>query len=48
MEYLNKRGGHIILTEIQAPAKQEWGTASDAMNAALELEKNVNEVSIYI
>lgn len=44
MEYMNKRGGRIHLTDISAPEKQEWGTAQDAMIAALELEKKVNEV----
>ncbi|KAJ3658149.1 hypothetical protein Zmor_009907 [Zophobas morio] len=43
MEYMNKRGGHVILSDISAPAKQDWGTAQEAMFAALELEKNVNE-----
>ncbi|XP_044254015.1 soma ferritin-like [Tribolium madens] len=43
MEYLNKRGGHIVLTEIPAPEKQDWGTAQEAMCSALELEKKVNE-----
>ncbi|KAK9872151.1 hypothetical protein WA026_016205 [Henosepilachna vigintioctopunctata] len=43
MEYMNKRGGRIILTEISSPEKQEWGTAYEAMNAALDLEKKVNE-----
>lgn len=47
MGYLNKRGGRIILTDIEAPDKQEWGTAQEAMTAALDLEKNVNEVIIY-
>ncbi|XP_060531327.1 ferritin, heavy subunit [Cylas formicarius] len=42
LEYLNKRGGTIILTEIGAPEKQNWGTAQEAMEAALELERNVN------
>lgn len=46
MEYLNKRGGRIILTEISAPEKQDWGTAQDAMCTALDLEKRVNEVNI--
>lgn len=46
MEYLNKRGGRIILTNISAPEKQDWGTAQEAMTSALELEKHVNEVKI--
>lgn len=45
MEYLNKRGGRIILTDVEAPEKQDWGTAVEAMHAALELEKRVNEVT---
>ncbi|KAF2880472.1 hypothetical protein ILUMI_25702 [Ignelater luminosus] len=43
MEYLNKRGGKIILTEIFAPEKQEWGSGQEAMVSALELEKKVND-----
>lgn len=44
LKYLNKRGGQIILTDIHSPEKQEWGTPQEAMTAALELEKQVNEV----
>jgi len=44
MEYLNKRGGRVVLHNIEAPEKQEWGSAHEAMSAALELEKSVNEV----
>jgi Ferritin-like protein len=44
MMYLNKRGGRIILTDIRAPDRSEWGTPEDAMMAALGLEKEVNEV----
>lgn len=44
MKYQNKRGGRIVLTDIIAPEKKEWGSTKDAMNAALDLEKKVNEV----
>ena len=44
MTYLNKRGGRILLKDIQAPDKNEWGSAEDAMGEALDLEKKVNEV----
>lgn len=44
MRYQNKRGGRIVLTDITAPEKKEWGTAEEAMNCALNLEKKVNEV----
>ncbi|CAG9761938.1 unnamed protein product [Ceutorhynchus assimilis] len=43
MEYINKRGGRIVLTTIESPEKQEWATAQEAMHDALELEKRVNE-----
>ncbi|XP_067009166.1 soma ferritin [Anabrus simplex] len=43
MLYLNKRGGRIVLSSIHAPERNEWGTAEDAMMAALELEKAVNQ-----
>ncbi|PSN33797.1 Soma ferritin [Blattella germanica] len=48
MMYLNKRGGRIILTEIGVPERNEWGTAEDAMLAALDLEKKVNESLLAI
>lgn len=44
MKYQNKRGGKVVLTDVKAP-KTEWGTAQEAMQAALELETEVNEVS---
>lgn len=44
MTYLNKRGGRIILTDVKHPEKNEWGTAEEAMEAALNLEKDVNGV----
>lgn len=45
LEYQNKRGGRVVLNSIDAPEKQEWGSACEAMNFALELEKRVNDVS---
>lgn len=48
MKYLNKRGGRIVLTDIKSPDRKEWGTAEDAMSAALELEKRVNESLLEI
>lgn len=48
MRYQNKRGGRIVLTDIPQPEKKEWGTAEEAMSAALDLERRVNEVSYLI
>jgi ferritin heavy chain len=43
MEYQNKRGGRVVLKDLKKPAKDEWGTALDAMKAAQELERTVNK-----
>lgn len=42
MKFQNKRGGRIVLKDIQKPLKDEWGTPLEAMQAALELEKAIN------
>jgi len=43
MEFQNKRGGRIVLQDIAKPSKQEWSSGLEAMEAALELEKTVNQ-----
>merc|ERR1712150_120071 len=43
MKYQNKRGGRVVLQDIKKPERDEWGTGLDAMQAALTLEKNVNQ-----
>lgn len=43
MKFQNDRGGRIILQDIKKPAKDEWGSGIEAMQAALELEKTVNQ-----
>nr|ABB05537.1 ferritin peptide [Penaeus chinensis] len=43
MKYQNKRGGRIVLQQIAAPSMQEWGTGLEALQAALDLEKQVNQ-----
>ncbi|CAD7090509.1 unnamed protein product [Hermetia illucens] len=48
MKYLNKRGGKIVLEDIKRPEVREWSTAEDAMCAALDLEKKVNESLLEI
>ncbi|VEL29893.1 unnamed protein product [Protopolystoma xenopodis] len=48
MEYQNLRGGHIVLADIQKPARHEWGSGLDAMQTALELEKEVNSSLIQL
>ncbi|MBN3294771.1 FRIML protein, partial [Polypterus senegalus] len=43
MEYQNKRGGRIFLQDIKKPEKDEWGCGLDAVQAALKLEKTINQ-----
>jgi len=43
MKFQNQRGGRIVLQDIKAPERNDWGTGLDAVNAALDLEKHVNQ-----
>jgi len=43
MKYQNQRGGRIVLQDIKKPERDEWGSALEAMQAALALEKHVNQ-----
>merc|ERR1712180_154106 len=43
MEYQTKRGGKVVFQDIAKPTTMEWGTPLEAMEAALELEKTVNQ-----
>lgn len=43
MTYQNQRGGRIVLHDIPKPIKQDWASGLEAMEAALELEKTVNQ-----
>jgi len=43
MEYQAKRGGKVVFQDIAKPTTMEWGSPLQAMEAALELEKTVNQ-----
>lgn len=43
MKFQNQRGGRIVLSDIKRPDNDEWGSGLDAMEVALNLEKNVNQ-----
>merc|ERR1711955_157214 len=43
MEYQTKRGGRVVFQDIAKPTTMEWGTPLEAMEAAPELEKTVNQ-----
>uniref|UniRef100_A0A8C0XB72 Ferritin n=1 Tax=Castor canadensis TaxID=51338 RepID=A0A8C0XB72_CASCN len=39
----NQRGGRAIFQDVQKPSQDEWGKTLDAMEAALTLEKSLNQ-----
>lgn len=43
IKFQNERGGKVKLAAINAPTKTEWATGLEALEAALELEKTVNQ-----
>lgn len=43
MKYQNARGGRIVLTDIEKPEQEDWGTGLDAMLFALTVEKDINQ-----
>jgi len=43
MDYQTKRGGRVVFQDIAKPCTMEWGSPLEAMEAALELEKTVNQ-----
>ncbi|KAB1728176.1 hypothetical protein FNE60_29960, partial [Klebsiella pneumoniae] len=43
VQYQNKRGGRVVYQPIEKPVKQEWGSGLEAMEDALQMEKDVNE-----
>ena len=43
MKYQNQRGGRMVLQDLKRPEKDEWGSGLDAIQAALALEKTVNQ-----
>jgi ferritin heavy chain len=43
MKYQNQRGGRVVLQAIDKPEKDSWGSGLEAMQAALALERTVNQ-----
>ena len=48
MKYVNSRGGTIKLDPIKPPAKFDFKTGAEAMRAALQLERDVNQSLLNI
>lgn len=43
MKYLNKRGGRVVLQNIEKPTNDTWGSPLECMQIALECEKSLNQ-----
>ena len=43
LEFQNDRGGRALFQDVQKPSQDEWGKTQEAMEAALALEKNLNQ-----
>ncbi|XP_067408407.1 ferritin light chain [Emydura macquarii macquarii] len=41
--FQNRRGGRVLLQDIQKPEQDEWGNGAAAMAFALKLEKSINQ-----
>jgi ferritin heavy chain len=48
MKYQNRRGGRIVLQSIAKPTQDEWSSPLEAVSAALELEKTVNQTLLNL
>ena len=44
----NQCGGRTLLLDMQKPSQDEWGKTQDAMEAALPVEKNLNQALLYL
>jgi ferritin heavy chain len=43
MQYQTKRGGRVVFQDVAKPSTMDWGSPLEALEAALELEKTVNQ-----
>ncbi|XP_064085058.1 ferritin-like [Macrobrachium nipponense] len=48
MQYQSKRGGRVAFQAVQAPPKRDWGTALEALQSALEMERLLNQAFLDI
>ncbi|XP_066942217.1 ferritin-like [Macrobrachium rosenbergii] len=48
MQYQNKRGGRVVFQPVPAPPKRDWGTAMEALQSALDIEKQLNQAFLDI
>ncbi|EPQ03191.1 Ferritin light chain [Myotis brandtii] len=44
----NQHGCRILSQDVQKPSQNDWGKTQDAMEAALALEKNLNQALVEL
>ncbi|CAM5093038.1 unnamed protein product [Natator depressus] len=42
LRYQNKRGGRIVLQDVEKPERDKWGNSLEVLQHALQLEKTLN------
>ncbi|NXL05568.1 FRIH3 protein, partial [Mesembrinibis cayennensis] len=43
LRFQTRRGGRVLLQDVKKPERDAWGSALEAVEAALQLEKSVNQ-----
>ncbi|XP_015665763.1 ferritin light chain, oocyte isoform [Protobothrops mucrosquamatus] len=43
LTFQNRRGGRVVLQDVKKPEQDEWKSGTTAMEAALKLEKSLNQ-----
>ena len=47
MKYQNMRGGRVVFQDVVKPPTEDWKSALNAVQTALDLEKKVNAVTAF-
>nr|XP_034995397.1 ferritin light chain, oocyte isoform-like [Zootoca vivipara] len=47
LTFQNRRGGRVVLQDVKKPERDEWTNGAAAMDAALQLEKSVNQALLH-
>nr|XP_056719211.1 ferritin heavy chain A-like [Euleptes europaea] len=48
LRFQSQRGGRVLLQDLKKPERDAWGTTLEAMEAALQLEKSVNQALLEL
>ncbi|XP_077170259.1 ferritin heavy chain A-like [Paroedura picta] len=48
LRFQSQRGGRVLLQDIKKPDRDAWGSTLEAMEAALQLEKSVNQALLEL